>query len=245
MQCINAYIIIQARMGSSRFPGKSMAKIAGKPILWHLFRQLSFCTTIQKIVLATTVSSTDDVLAAYAKHEGWSVFRGSETDVLKRYFDAAMALNSSPETAIVRLTGDDILTDPLLIDGLVSVYRAMAGRAAFVTTDQSDRLPYGAQVELCSFNALATAHKHAESLYDREHVFPYIRANPEKFPALEFVVPKGLPPALLSIDHPEDLERNKLLIKEMNMKTKPPYHMRDVLQAIESLGIQGVDLGVN
>ncbi|MEE2997916.1 MAG: hypothetical protein VX700_12315, partial [Pseudomonadota bacterium] len=230
-----AYIIVQARMGSSRFPGKTMAEIAGKPTLWYLFRQLSFCKTIDGIVLATTDNKKDDALATYGKDKGWNVFRGSESDVLGRYYNAALQLNPSPLTAIVRLTGDDILTDPLLIDGLVSAYKSMPDRLGLVTTDQSNRLPYGAQIEICSFAALAEAHANATSAHEREHVFPYIRARDEQFPVLELKAPEGLPLMSLSIDHPTDLEKIRQLIKEMNMNTKPPYHLHDVLRAIEVL----------
>ena len=245
MMLPKAYVVIQARMGSSRFPGKSLAEIAGKPILWYLFRQLAFCRTIDDVVLATTASPIDDPLAAYGENQNWRVFRGSEDDVLDRYYRAMMSLGASPDAAVVRLTGDDILTDPNIVDAAVSMYRSLEGYVSFVTTDRSDRLPYGAQVELCSFAALSRAHAEGQSAEEREHVFPYIRNNPDMFPASELIVPAALPQASLSIDDPADLARNEMLINEMLLTTEAPFHLHDILNAAQALNARGVDLGMN
>lgn len=244
MTAIKAYAVIQARMGSSRFPGKSLAEISGKPILWYLFRQLEFCRNLDGVILATTEASADDALADYATGQGWQVFRGSETDVLGRYYHAMLSLNPASDTAVVRLTGDDILTDPRLVDAMVDVYRSLAGFVSFVITDQSDRLPYGSQVELCNFDALSRAHRDAHSDIDREHVFPYIRSNPEMFPVSELRVPASLTMASLSIDYPADLERNELLMNQMLLNTAPPFHLNDVLIAAQELNARGIDLGI-
>lgn len=244
MKDIAVHVVIQARMGSSRFPGKSLAEISGKPILWYLFRQLSYCRAIDRVILATTDQPGDDILAEYAGNQGWESFRGSESDVLARYHGAMTAVGAMPDTGLVRLTGDDILTDPHLVDAVADAYRSHAGFVSLVTTDRNDRLPYGAQVELCSFTALDRAFRETNDPVDREHVFPYIRNNPGIFPAMELVSPVALPPASLSIDRPADLERNALLIGEMLRHTEPPFSLCDVLNAARSLAARGISVGV-
>lgn len=228
---MRAVVVIQARMGSTRFPGKSMARIQGHPILWHLFRQLEGCRSVDAVILATTDLAGDDVLAAYAEGQGWAVFRGSSDDVLDRYWKAASQSGAAPEDAIIRLTGDDILPDPAMIDTTIGLYRTFLGRIDYVTTDRAGNLPYGAGIELCSFRALSHAATAATEARDREHVTPFIRENPELFPALEIRASEPMGSLPLSIDRPEDLERNARLIDLMSKTKVPPFSLADVLDA--------------
>ena len=230
-----AIAIVQARMGSTRFPGKSMAEIEGRPILWYLFRQLAHCRTLDAAILATTTRDEDTPLATYAESEGWPVFRGDSADVLDRYVQCARDQGAGPETGIVRLTGDDILTDPGIVDAVVLLYLSFAGRIAFVSTDRGDRLPYGAGVELASFQALVRAHGDTREPADREHVMPYIRRNSDLFPYLEITPGQDMSSMPLSIDHPADLDRNAALIRAMDDREGAPYSLRHVLRAVEDI----------
>lgn len=239
---ISAAVIIQARMGSSRFPGKSLATIGGHPILWHLAQQLRGCTRVEAVVLATTICAADDALAAYGTTLGWRIFRGSELDVLDRYYHAALSIGAAPDTAIVRLTGDDILTDPVLVDAGLATYESLKGRVAGVITDRDGHLPYGAQIELCSFSALARAHAEATDSADREHVTPYIWRNPSLFPRVTIAPSLSFNIVSLSIDYLADLERNRLLIEEMGRHGQPPFHLHQILNAVEALRAQGISL---
>lgn len=232
----NTLAIIQARMGSSRFPGKSLATIAGKPILWYLWRQLSFCRTLDGVILATTDSAKDDPLVEYARSQNWSVFRGSEDDVLDRYYRAAETAGAGPDTGIIRLTGDDILPDPQMVDAVALLYGAMRGRIDHVLTDRQGRLPYGASVELCSFRALGRARAEATEPRHREHVVPYIRSHPELFPSLEMVSSASFASIIsLSIDYPEDLHRNEILIAELERRGPQPWRLTDILAVASDL----------
>jgi spore coat polysaccharide biosynthesis protein SpsF (cytidylyltransferase family) len=228
---MKAFVIVQARMGSSRFPGKSLALLEGRPILWHLFRQLSFCRRVERRILATTDRAPDDALAAYAEGEGWDVFRGEEDDVLARYRGAALAFGATAETPIVRCTGDDIWPDPGLLDALVDIYEGLGGRIDCVCTDRSDRMPYGADLELWPFRALDRAWREADDPYDREHVSPYILRDPVRFPRIELVSSIKLPGISLSIDRPEDLARNARLLARLKTMTEPPYRLSHILDA--------------
>jgi spore coat polysaccharide biosynthesis protein SpsF len=215
-------------MGSRRFPGKSLAEIEGRPILWYLFRQLGFVRGA-RAVLATSDVAADDALAEYGRGQGWAVFRGSEADVLARYHGAAAAHGARPETAIVRVTGDDIHPDPNLIEAALALHRAFAGGIAAVITDP-DALPYGVYVQSCTFAALDRAHLEASDPADREHVFPYILRHPEQFPRLTIAPSQRIPGPALSIDTPDDLERNRRLLARLAAAT-PPYTTADLLAA--------------
>jgi spore coat polysaccharide biosynthesis protein SpsF (cytidylyltransferase family) len=224
--------VIQARMGSTRFPGKSMATIAGRPILSYLRDQLVHARSIDKVILAVPDTAENDTLAVFGETLGWGVFRGSEDDVLARYYEAARAEGAQPYWGIVRLTGDDILPDPCLIDAIVNLYIAFGGRYDYIATDRAGRLPYGAGVEILSFAALTRAHTEARLPREREHVVPYVKWNPEKFRILELNSHVDLSRTTsLSIDTPADLETNAALLRDLAARHAPPYHLCDVLDA--------------
>ncbi len=227
---MNALVIIQARMGSRRFPGKSLSKIDGKPILWYLFEQLSHCKSGITAILATTTEKADDPLAAYGHEQGWNVFRGHPEDVLKRYFDAAVAYGAKPKTVIVRVTGDDIWPDPNMIDAAVNLHASFAGCVEVVSTARGDDLPYGVYVETYTFRTLEKAFREATQLFDREHVSPYIFRDQLRFPRIEIKPTAKLVGPALSIDIPEDLERNRNFYQHLNKEgAEAPYHVADVV----------------
>lgn len=232
---MRAFAIVQARMGSSRFPGKSMAEIDGYPILWYLFRQLDYCRLLDRRILATSDQTLDDVLADYATKQGWDVFRGSESDVLARYNGAAKAFGAEPDTVIVRVTGDDIWPDPYLIDAAINLHKAFAGLIDCVFTPDSSSLPYGVYVESFNFDTLSRATQEASDPADREHVAPFIRRNHEKFPRLEIGINRSFPAVPLSIDTPDDLERNALMLRHLEATGTPPFGLADILAAADHL----------
>lgn len=232
---MKAVAIIQARMGSSRLPGKSMMHIGGHPILWHMYRQLEHSKTLDAILLATTTAPADDVLAAYAESQNWRVFRGSETDVLDRYWRAASSLGLDDLDAVLRLCGDDILPDPDMVDAVVLLYRMLRGRVDYVATNRKGDLPYGAGVEMSSYRALARAAKEATSPFDREHVMPYIKKNPSLFNSLDVVASTVIDATHLAIDHAQDFERNAKIIEYLSRTSAPPYALRDVIAAAEAV----------
>ena len=223
-----ALVIVQARMGSSRFPGKSLAEIEGRPILWYLFRQLSFCGVPILPILATTDQPLDDPLAAYAHSQGWKVFRGSEGDVLARYHDAALAFGATDKTVIVRVTGDDIFPDPHLIDAAMSLHESFRGLVDCVLTAEDGNLPYGAYVESYTFRALEKAHREAVDPADREHVSLYIKRNRDTFPRVEISVSRPLGGLPLSIDSSLGLQRAKATLSALG---DHPLLLSDVAQA--------------
>lgn len=165
--------IVQARMGSTRLPGKVMLNLCGKPVLWHVIERLKLCKQLSEIIIATTNSEQDDVIADQAEESGVKWFRGSEEDVLARYYYAARKNNLD---AIVRITSDCPLLDPLLIDTMLGFYMGNSYRfVANVGLEISNRsFPRGLDTEIFSFDTLQDAFLNAHKDYHREHVTPYI-----------------------------------------------------------------------
>jgi spore coat polysaccharide biosynthesis protein SpsF len=171
--------IIQARMGSSRLPNKVMKSICGKTVLEHVIERVGQCKEIDDIIIATTTFDRDNVIADEALRCGVKYFRGSEDDVLSRYYYAAEEYKAD---IIVRITSDCPLIDPAISDNVIKFYRN--NKYDIVTNagiDLSQRTyPRGLDTEVFSFKVLEAAFKNATKGYQREHVTPYIYENCKK-----------------------------------------------------------------
>ncbi|MCH7745246.1 MAG: glycosyltransferase family protein [Chloroflexi bacterium] len=234
--------IVQARMGSSRLPGKVMLDVCGRPAIWHLMEQLNYASRLDDKVLATTTEPADNKLSRYAEQQGWNVYRGSEDDVLDRYYEAALEIGCVSGDVIVRITGDDILADPEIIDQVIELYTSNQPEVKHASNNRVSTYPYGSDVEVFAFEALEQSWRQASSDEEREHVTPYIRNNPELFPYVDVQSPEDLSHVRLSIDYSEDLEFNRRLFQGMYQLGNPPFHLKDILRCIEKYDIthQGV-----
>jgi len=192
--------IIQARMGSTRLPRKVMLNILGKPVLWHVVNRVSKARLIDGLIVATTVKLEDDIIAEFCKSNGVLVFRGSENDVLDRYYQCAKEYNIKD---IVRITADCPLHDPNVIDMVIKEY--LGGDCDYAGNTIEYTFPDGFDVEIFSFIALEDVWKNAKLTSEREHVTPYIRKN-EKFRKKNVFSNKKYPLYRCSLDHPEDYE---------------------------------------
>lgn len=224
--------IVQARMGSTRLAGKTMMEVVGKPAIWHLMHRLAWAKRLDTVVLATTQAAVDDPLAAYAAQQGWALFRGSQDDVLDRYFRAACAHGTGPGDVIVRVTGDDILTDPRIVDLVVDLLIAHQPLAAHASNDRSAGFPYGAGVEAFTFDALQTAWQEAWLPAQREHVTPFIRKNPDRFPFVEIRSNLDFSHLRFSIDYIEDLEFNRQIFERLFKQDDRPFGLADIIGCI-------------
>lgn len=166
-------IIVQARMGSTRLPGKVMMELSGKPVLWHVLERVRQCRHVDEIIVATTVSAQDDVIERFSSAYGVFCHRGSDDDVLDRYYHAALCRQLD---WIIRVTSDCPLIDAPVIDDMLAVLHA--GQNSFVTNVNLDPLartfPRGLDAEAFSMRLLTLAHTHAKEPYQREHVTPYM-----------------------------------------------------------------------
>lgn len=162
--------IIQARMGSTRLPKKVMLNILEKPILWHVINRVSKASLIDKLIVATTTNNEDDAIVEFCKNNGILFFRGSENDVLDRYYQCAKEYNI---TDIARITADCPLHDPNVIDMIIKEY--MGNDYDYVSNSIEYTFPDGLDVEIFSFDALKIAWENAKLVSEREHVTPYMR----------------------------------------------------------------------
>ena len=197
--------IIQARMGSSRLPGKVLKDIGGVPMLARVVVRARRARSLGRVVVATTTDPGDDLLAAYCRKQGFPVFRGDPYDVLDRYYQAATRFDAE---IIVRLTADCPVIDPREIDRTVSAFLdAKVDFAANRLPPPWHRTtPIGMDTEVVTFRALARAWREAEAKYEREHVMPYFYEEAGRFNILLVDHDPDLGDLRLTVDTPEDLE---------------------------------------
>jgi spore coat polysaccharide biosynthesis protein SpsF len=162
--------IVQARMGSSRLPGKVLLDLAGRPALDRLLERLERSRTLEAVVVATSRHERDDAIASLCTRRGTRVFRGSEDDVLDRYFRAATECGFS---VIVRITADCPLIDPSLVDEMVRFFLARPEDFELVTNRHPLTYPDGLDVDVMSLESLRRAWSEAKTPYQREHVIPF------------------------------------------------------------------------
>lgn len=170
--------ILQARMSSTRLPGKVLKPILGRPMLARQLERLSRCRSLDRLVVATSDRSDDDPIADVCDAEDIAVFRGSLNDVLDRFYKCAQQQDDKP-MVVVRLTADCPLADPTLIDNVVATFQE--SNFDYVSNCDPPTYPDGLDVEVFSLRALATAWREAVLPSHREHVTPFIRKQPERF----------------------------------------------------------------
>jgi spore coat polysaccharide biosynthesis protein SpsF len=188
--------IIQARMASSRLPGKVLLDIAGRPMLEHVVLRTRQAKTVDQVVVATTTDPDDDPVAAYCARQGFLCYRGSQHDVLDRYYQAARIFGAQ---VVVRITADCPVIDPAVIDKTVRAFLGQHAQTAdeangtaevgFPYDFAANRLPppwgrtfpIGLDTEVCTFSALERAWNEADQPYQREHVMPFFYDQPGRF----------------------------------------------------------------
>ncbi|MDE3019863.1 MAG: glycosyltransferase family protein [Nitrospirota bacterium] len=216
--------IIQARMGSSRLPGKVLAPILGQPMLWHMLQRLKHAARLGQILVATTDKPEDRPITELAASLGIASFTGSEQDVLDRYYRAARTVNADP---IVRLTADCPLIDPHLVDQVVEEFVAhRCDHAALAGT-----YPDGLDTEIVTFEALSTAWREAVLPSEREHVTPFIWTRPERFRLRQIRSTEDYSVHRWTVDDPRDLELVRAIFGELYQEGRL-FFMRDVLSLL-------------
>jgi len=190
---LRAIAVIQARLGSTRLPGKALAGLAGRPMLAHVAARAAAIPGIAGVALATTVSATDDSLEVFARAAGLRCVRGSEDDVLGRFRLAARETNAE---AVVRITADCPLLDPAVSGRVLAEYAARRPGVDYVSNVHPPTYPDGLDTEVFSVEALDTAAREARLPSEREHVTPFIWNHPERF-------------RLANVEHAENLSEHR------------------------------------
>ena len=218
--------VIQARMGSSRLPGKTLMDVAGKPMLQHVVERLSRAARIDEVVVATSTHAQDQVILDFAEGMGVRAVAGSEGDVLARYVMAAV---ESSADLVVRVTADCPLVDPVLSDLVIERY--IQEHADYAANCIRQTYPRGVETEVFSAAKLAAIDRLTSKKYEREHVTPYFYEHPESF-NLVFLEAQGelhRPDLRLCVDTPEDMTLIRTLFERLGADSNA-FSMLDVVR---------------
>lgn len=221
--------IIQARCGSTRFPNKVFALIDGKPLLWHVVNRLKYATKIDDIIVATTVSEKDDKIEQWCKENHVHCFRGSEENVLNRYYSASQAF---PSDYVVRITADDPFKEPKVIDAVIS--KLIEEGYDHVTNNLPPSFPEGLDCEAFKKEALDRSEKEAETAFEREHVTQYIYHHPEIFKIGNVSNPENLSYLRWTVDKDVDFEMVKAVYAHRNPANKGILLMDEILDILKA-----------
>lgn len=214
-------------MGSTRLPGKVLMMLDEKnPVLNYVITQLQNCKLLEKTIVATTDLKEDDKIEEFVNDIKIDCFRGNSKDVLDRYYQCAKKFAIS---TIVRITADNPLIDPILVDNVIQKFRS--GNFDYVSNAHIRSFPFGTETEVFSFNALECAWKNAKTDHERGHVTSYFYNNSDTFRTFDMINTENISNLHWTIDKIEDLE----LVREIVSKIKKrPILMTDILELLHN-----------
>ena len=219
--------IIQARMGSTRLPGKILSILdSTNTSLSYTINQLRECKLLDKIVVATTTNTEDDIIENFTEKNKIDIFRGDSDDVLSRYYHCAKHYSLS---SILRVTGDCPLIDPIIVEKGISIF--LKNTYDYVTNTFPRTFPDGNETEIFSFSSLQSAYENAILPSEREHVTPYLRNKKENFRIFNFTNSEDISHLRWTLDYDSDLKLIKTIISKINTR---PIHMSDILELFKN-----------
>lgn len=223
-------IFVQARMGSTRLPGKVMMQVLGKPLLGHLLERLKVSREANAVVVLTSSNPEDNVIERFCHEEGVLCFRGPEEDVLTRFH---LAAKKRLPDAIVRITADCPLMDPEIVDNLIRTYRDTFPKYDYISNTMERTFPRGLDVEIVSFKALDRAFKEALEASEREHVTMYFYRHPEIFHLYNIASQQlaSLSRLRWTVDTSEDFALIQLIIENL-YPNNPNFRFQDIVDLL-------------
>ena len=220
--------IIQARMSATRLPGKVLLDIAGRPMLWHVVDRVRRACLVNRVAVATSTETADDPIVEFCSTEGIDHYRGSQHDVLDRFYRAATHFSAD---TVVRITGDCPLIDPEVVDKVIDSY--LDGDHDYVTNTLRYTYPDGLDVEVFSSTALERAWREAGSPRDREHVVPYFKySGLFRIANVENEVDLSQRNHRWTVDEPRDLEFVRNVYDRLGRSDGTPFGMAEVLEML-------------
>lgn len=219
---------IQARMNSTRLPGKVLKKVLGKPLLEFLIERLSQSKEIDDIVVVTSQAKEDDAIVSFCKIRGIAFFRGSEEDVLDRYYQAALERKVD---AVVRITADCPLIDPEIVDQVIQVFKKEYPTIDYVSNTLERTFPRGLDVEVFSFQVLQRSAERVNLPEEREHVTLHLYRHPENFRLRNVAHLPTLQAYRWTVDTPEDFALVHLILENL-YPSNTQFRMDDILQLL-------------
>lgn len=221
--------IVQARMTSTRLPGKILMEVLGKPLLTYELERLRRIDLLDELIVATTVNADDDPVVALCESLSVPTYRGSEHDVLSRYYEAALAYEAD---AVVRFTADCPLIDPDVSGGVISHYLAHCDSLDYCSTDVTT-YPRGVDTEIFSMVALKEAFECGHEKQEREHVSWYIHTRPGNFRIWKQQSGHNWAKYRLTVDTPEDFALVKEVIERLYPQNQS-FKLSDVIKLLEN-----------
>lgn len=223
-------VFIQARLGSTRLPGKVMKKVLGKELLLRMFDRVKRAKTVDEIVVITSTNKDDNLIYELCQKNNIKCYRGSENDLLDRHYQAAKIYKAD---FVVKIGSDCPLADPNIIDEVINLWLNNQDKYDYVSNYHPPTFPDGLDVEGCPFSILETAWKEAKEAHEREHTFPFIWDNPKKFRIGNITNPRGnmFLTHRWTIDYQEDFLFLKRVFEEL--ENKPNFQMEDILTLLK------------
>ena len=224
--------VVQARMGSSRLPGKVLLPLAGQPLLVRMVERVRRAQLAGTVVVATTPDAADDAIAALCAAHGLECFRGDALDLLDRHYQAARHYGAD---VVLKIPSDCPLIDPAVIDEVVGYYLHFADRYDFVSNLHPATFPDGNDVEVMPIEALETAWREARRPLEREHTTPFFWENPARFRLGNVAWDAGLDYSMThrwTIDYPEDYDFIKAVYEALYPRN-PTFGLPDIVALFE------------
>ena len=218
--------IIQARMGSTRLPGKVMKDLGGETVLARVVHRVRRAKLSGEVIIATTTKPADDLIVKECERLSVSCCRGEETDVLDRYYHAAEAASAE---AVVRITSDCPFIEPEITDNVIRAF--LDQRPHYASNPLQRTYPRGLDTEIMTFETLARAWREARKPYQRTHVTPYIYENPQQFTILSKTGDVDYSHHRWTLDTPEDLEFVRTVYQRLGNDDR--FYWRDALTLLE------------
>ena len=219
--------IIQARVSSTRLPNKIFAEIEGKPLIYHIVNRISRSKKVDNILIATTINPADDTLIDWAKKNKIQYFRGSEDDVLDRYYNASKSIKAD---IVARITSDDPFKDPTILDNVINLL--LEKKLDFACNNNPPTFPEGLDIEVFTFEALEKANTRSNDGFEREHVTQYFYRHPELFRQGNYFNASNLSKLRWTIDTEKDMEMAKVIYREL-YKTDEIFLFEDILELLK------------
>lgn len=224
---------MQARMGSTRLPGKVLSTISGRPVLSWMLDRLKKVSNIETLAVITSDLPQDDAVESLCKAEGVFCFRGSETDLLDRHYKAGLHFYAD---AVIKVPSDCPLIDPAIVEKLVAIYRC--NEFDYVSNLHPASWPDGMDVEVMDMRALEQAWHEADKPFQREHCTPFIWDQPEKFALCNVWYETGedlSTSVRLTLDYAEDFELLKELLERLlKVNDGKDYSLKTIMEVLEN-----------
>jgi spore coat polysaccharide biosynthesis protein SpsF len=231
---VKTVVVVQARMGSTRLPGKVMMPLAGAPLLARMLERLQAASTPSELVVATTGDTADDVIVDLCRASGTRVFRGHPTDLLERHYEAAREAGAD---VVVKIPSDCPLVDPAIIDRVIGTFLASPSEHDFVSNLHPATWPDGNDVEVMPMELLALAHAEAKRPHEREHTTPFLWDQPHRFRIGNVAWETGRDLSAthrFTIDYPEDYTLIRTIYEALYRPDRPVFSLREILSFLEA-----------